>query len=78
MVKDGQCVQSSTLRECVINWRVYSRRPKKSVMRNKQTVCKATIFPKEFGGLTKLGVTPGGGGMAPTIIPGGIEDMVLV
>jgi len=46
--------------------RVYSLMPKNIVASERQTVWSAMLLSNLFGGSMMLGVTPGGGGMAPS------------
>jgi len=46
--------------------RVYILMPKKMVASDRQTVWSAMLLSNLFGGSMMLGVTPGGGGMAPS------------
>lgn len=50
-----------------MNWRVYRRKRRNTVIRVRHIVCKASVGPKLLSGFTKLGTTCGGGGMAPGI-----------
>lgn len=60
-------VQSSNLTIRIIRNLTYSRIQRMNVARAQvETVVMMTLYPVD-GGLTKFGVTPGGGGTTPTV-----------